>query len=55
MQEEVENWFDNWAAAEEDDGGNLGKALYFLRHTQHHLGELGVIARLVGVEAPDWL
>ncbi len=31
-----------------------GKALYFLRHTQHHVGEFSIICRLVGCDSPEW-
>jgi len=30
------------------------KALYFLRHTQHHIGEFSIIARLIYCESPEW-
>ncbi len=32
----------------------LDKALYHLRHVQHHVGEYGVIARLMGFHEPEW-
>jgi hypothetical protein len=31
------------------------KALYHLRHMQHHVGEYGVIARLGGYPEPEWM
>lgn len=53
----VEEWFFAWSC-EVADGMDttfrLKKALYFLRHTQHHIGEFSATARLMQLERPDW-
>lgn len=57
MTDRVKEWFENWeqeAANGTAHPLNLKKALYFLRHTQHHLGELSAAARLFGLPRPSW-
>lgn len=53
----IREWFAEWtrkAAAGTDRPFRLKKALYFLRHTQHHIGEFCAVARLLGQERPAW-
>ncbi|MHB0935806.1 MAG: hypothetical protein ACYDCO_01290 [Armatimonadota bacterium] len=57
MTGRVREWFVEWtreAAAGADRPFRLKKALYFLRHTQHHVGEFCAAARLLGDERPAW-
>jgi hypothetical protein len=54
---QVDTYFDGWAALADDEAknqDNLGRAIYFLRHTQHHIGEFGAAARLLGQDRPAW-
>jgi hypothetical protein len=58
VKERIYQWFADWRqeAAEGADGAfRLKKALYFLRHTQHHLGELCATARILDIERPSWI
>lgn len=58
MTGRIQAWFADWArdvAEGTDRAFRLKKALYFLRHTQHHVGELSATARLLDVERPAWI
>jgi len=48
----VKEWLAEEAVAERAD---MEKALYFLRHTEHHLGEFAATARLLHCERPAWI
>ncbi len=57
LQAKVMSWLDE--ANKRDLSGPEGqelvsKALYFLRHTQHHIGEYSIIARLIHCDSPEW-
>ncbi|MHB9134702.1 MAG: hypothetical protein ACYDBB_26825 [Armatimonadota bacterium] len=57
MTGRIDDWFAAWereAAEGVDTTRRLKKALYFLRHTQHHIGEFSAAARLLGQERPAW-
>lgn len=57
ITERVENWFSQWLREATDGKANasrMEKTLYFLRHTQHHVGEFSTAARLLGQEHPTW-
>ncbi len=56
MTDRVREWCADWdqQAAGQDSAFRLRKALYFLRHTQHHLGEFSAAVRLLGLERPAW-
>lgn len=50
-------WFSTWKQEEATGINNpfrLKKALYFLRHTQHHIGEFSAVARLMNLARPSW-
>lgn len=47
----IKNWLATTAMPEDE---KLSKAVYFLRHTRYHLGELSAVMRLLGVERPEW-
>ncbi len=57
LQAKIMAWLDE---AEKQDlfspegQGQVSKALYFLRHTQHHIGEYSIVARLLHCESPEW-
>ncbi len=54
----IAQWFADWdqeVAEGKDHTFRLGKALYFMRHTQHHIGEFSAIARLLDLEGPAWI
>ncbi len=54
----IAEWFAAWeqeVAEGKDCRLRLGKALYFIRHTQHHVGEFSAIARLLDLEGPAWI
>jgi hypothetical protein len=53
----IEDWFSQWSQEATDDKGNasrMQKALYFLRHTQHHIGEFSTAVRLLHQKHPTW-
>lgn len=57
IAERIDEWFDQWVQDANDETRNqdrLGRAIHFLRHTQHHLGEFGAAARLLGQERAKW-
>jgi hypothetical protein len=57
MTSRIREWFAEWAqetAAGTDRPFRLKKTLYFLRHTQHHIGEFCATARLLEQERPAW-
>lgn len=57
MTGRIHEWFAAWmqeAAEGVDSSPRMEKALYFLRHTQHHLGEFCAVARLLQQERPAW-
>jgi hypothetical protein len=51
MKERIAEWF----AEGEPRMSRFGKALYFMRHTQHHIGEFSAIARLLDLDGPSWI
>jgi hypothetical protein len=58
MKGRIFDWFSNWereSSDSKDRPSTIGKALYFLRHTQHHIGEYSATARLLDVERPTWI
>lgn len=58
MNNRIMYWFFDWErelAEGEDCTFRLGKAIYFIRHTQYHVGEFSVIARLLELEGPSWI
>jgi hypothetical protein len=58
INKRIVDWFAEWRQRESEearDGKQLKKALYFLRHTQHHLGEFCATARLLNLERPAWI
>ncbi len=50
----VMNWLSQGDAQNPEGQARVEKALYHLRHVQHHVGEYGVIARLVQFTEPEW-
>ncbi len=51
-------WFSDWERESVEGVEHpfrLNKALYFLRHTQHHVGEFSATARLLYLERPSWI
>ena len=57
VTDRIQDWFSQWSREATDGKGNaarMEKALYFLRHTQHHVGEFSTAARLLGQEHPTW-
>lgn len=57
VTDRVRNWFAEWSEESANGGENaprMEKALYFLRHTQHHVGEFSTAARLLGLDYPTW-
>jgi hypothetical protein len=58
MKGRIAEWFAGWereSAEGEDHMFRLGKALYFMRHTQHHIGKLSAIVRLLELDGPSWI
>lgn len=54
VREKVMSWLPE-AGMEGPEGTQpVQKALYYLRHAQHHLGEYGIIAHLLGYSEPQW-
>lgn len=51
IEEEIAKWSETVCRPREE---KEAKALYFLRHTRQHLGELFATMRLLGVERPKW-
>jgi hypothetical protein len=49
LQRKVLAWLEKAVEPEK-----IERALYILRHTQHHIGELSIIARLIHCESPEW-
>ena len=57
ITERIHGFFAEWAQHSVDEAKNASRmevALYFLRHTQHHLGEFSAAARLLELERPAW-
>jgi hypothetical protein len=57
IRDRIAQWFEKRSAAgvESEQGQeNVFKALYFLRHSQHHIGEFAASARLANAERPGW-
>jgi hypothetical protein len=58
MNDRITEWFSDWKRTFTRGGDcsyQLKKALYFLRHTQHHIGEYSATARLLDLERPRWI
>jgi hypothetical protein len=58
MNGQIVEWFADWErelAEDKNDAFRIEKALYFMRHTQHHVGEFSAIARLLDLEGPSWI
>jgi hypothetical protein len=58
MHKRIVEWFADWKrelVEGADSTFRLKKALYFLRHTQHHIGEFCATARLLDLERPAWI
>jgi hypothetical protein len=51
----VREWFADEVADGMEDRADIEKALYFLRHTQHHIGEFSTTARLLHLDGPSWI
>lgn len=54
----IDDWFAKWRAESVEGAASsfrLRRALYFLRHTQHHVGEFCAMARVLGLERPAWV
>ena len=51
LEEQIKTWLTTTAIPEDT---KITKAVYFLRHTRHHFGELSAVMRLLGVERPKW-
>jgi hypothetical protein len=57
LRELVAGWIADWAKYEpgsEEYRVHLEDALYWMRHIQHHMGELSVLSRLLQFDAPEW-
>ena len=58
INKRIVDWFAEWgrkASEGANDSRQLKKALYFLRHTQHHIGEFCATARLLNLERAAWI
>ncbi|MFB3895040.1 MAG: hypothetical protein ACE14V_01940 [bacterium] len=45
---------DRIATAAQSGEDLSSKAVYFVRHTRHHFGELAAVMRLLGIKRPKW-
>jgi hypothetical protein len=57
LRGKVRGWFSTWEMANPDSVAfqtRYKKALYYLRHTQHLVGEFSIVSRLLHVESPEW-
>jgi len=57
MKGRIARWFADWERESEGEARTFrqGQALYFVRHTQHHVGEFAAVARLLDLEGPAWI
>ncbi|RPJ36438.1 MAG: hypothetical protein EHM21_19205 [Chloroflexi bacterium] len=56
-REQIQAWMGRWEQIDPSSAEScqkLEKALYLLRHTQHHIGEFSIIAHLAHCESPEW-
>jgi hypothetical protein len=51
METHIRNWLATTTLPKDEV---IARAVYFLRHTRHHLGELSATMRLLGVARPAW-
>ncbi len=57
LRQQVKIWLEEAGhldPAGPEAGEKVAKALYFLRHVQHHIGEYSIIAHLLHCETPEW-
>lgn len=54
VRERIMTWLPKADIETPESAQRVQKALYYLRHSQHHVGEYGIIARLAGFSEPQW-